>query len=350
VPPSSPSRRAAVTGILTSLAGVALFAWLVWRVGPREIWSGLVQIGWGMALLVVLGGLRLGARALAWRLAMEPPHRLRLRDAFSAVVCGDTIGNVITLGPIVSEAAKLAFVRGRVPMGPALTALAVENVLYTLSVAGMIAAGTVALLYSFELPARLLWVSEAALALLVLGFALTAWALWHRPKVAGTLQARLRIGPESRLYSPLENARRLEYDIYSFAERRRGGVVPIVGTEAAFHALGVLETHVTMWMILGAPPPLLVSFILEGAVRLIAVVFKVVPFQVGVGEAGAGLFTQVFGMGTAPGITLALARKARMGIWSMVGGILLVRHGLTTKAALSEPPRDNGKWQMPNGK
>jgi hypothetical protein len=81
---------------------------------------------------------------------MEPPHRLACRDAFNAVVCGDTLGNVITLGPIVSEAAKLAFVRGRVPLGPALTALAVENVLYTLSVGGMIAAGTVALLYSFE--------------------------------------------------------------------------------------------------------------------------------------------------------------------------------------------------------
>jgi hypothetical protein len=42
-----------------------------------------------------------------------------------------------------------------------------------------------------------------------------------------------------------------------------------------------------------------------------------------------------------------------MGIWSMVGGILLVRHGLTTRAALEEAetaPRDNGKWQMPNAK
>jgi hypothetical protein len=289
-----------------------------------------------MVLFVALGGLRLGARAIAWVLAMEPPHRLRLRDAFNAVVCGDTLGNVITLGPIVSEAAKLACVRGRVPLGPALTALAVENVLYTLSVAGMIAAGTVALLYSFHLPDRLLWVSEAALGLLIILFAFVAWLLWRRPKVIATIQARLNIGPLSRTFAPLEKIKRLEHDLYSFAARRRAAVVPIVGAEAAFHALGVLETHVTLWMILGEPPSVLVSFILEGAVRLIAVVFKVVPFQVGVGEAGAGALTQVLGMGTAPGVTLALARKARMGIWSLVGGILLVRQGLTTRKVLEE--------------
>lgn len=340
MPPPSSTRRAALTAALTTTAGLALFAWLVWRVGPDQIWSGLVQIGWGMILLVALGGLRLGARAAAWRLAIEPPHRLGLRDAFSAVVCGDTIGNVITLGPIVSEAAKLAFVRGRVPLGPALTALAVENVLYTLSVGGMIAAGTVALLYSFELPQRLLWVSEAALGLVIVAFAVFAWMLWRRPKVIGTIQARLGIRAESRFFRPLEKARGLEHDIYSFAERRRAGVIPIVAAEAAFHVFGVIETWVTLWMILGTAPSILAAFILEGAVRLIAVVFKVVPFQVGVGEAGAGLFTQVLGMGTAPGVTLALARKARMGIWSLVGGILLVRHGLTTRAALS--PADPG--------
>jgi hypothetical protein len=242
VPSSVSARRAAITSAVTTAAGLALFAWLVWRVGPAEIWSGLVQIGWGMALLVVLGGLRLGARAVAWLLAMAPPHRLRLRDAFSAVVCGDTLGNVITLGPIVSEAAKLAFVRGRVPLGPALTALAVENVLYTLSVAGMIAAGTVALLYSFDLPDRLLWVSEAALGLLVMGFAFVGWLLWRRPKVTATIQTRLGIRPSSRVHGAVEKVRRLESDLYSFAEQRRAAVVPIVGAEAAFHALGVLET------------------------------------------------------------------------------------------------------------
>jgi hypothetical protein len=66
------------------------------------------------------------------------------------VICGDAIGNLTPLGPLVGEPAKAAFVRGRVALAPALTALAIENVLYTLSAAAMIASGMVALLVRFS--------------------------------------------------------------------------------------------------------------------------------------------------------------------------------------------------------
>lgn len=307
--------------------------------GPAQVWSGLLQIGWGMVLIVLLGGLRFAARAWAWTVALEPPHRLRFRDAFAAVVCGDTVGNVITLGPIVSEAAKLACVRGRVPIAPALTALAVENLFYTISVAAMIAAATITLLFSFDLPSALREVSEVALGGLVAGLLVVAWVLWRRPALIGSLPAWLLPGRASRLHSPMEKLRTLEREIYGFAARRRGAVLPVAGAEILFHVFGVLETHATLWMITGTQPPLLDSFILEGAVRLIAVLFKFVPFQIGVSEAGAGALTDIFGMGTAPGVTLSLARKARMGIWSMIGAGLLVRQGLTSRQALEEVAR-----------
>jgi hypothetical protein len=83
-----------------------------------------------------------------------------------------------------------------------------------------------------------------------------------------------------------------------------------------------------LWLILGSPPPLLTSFIVETADRVITVAFKFVPFQVGVGEAGTGLVTDILGLGAAPGVTLSIVRKARMGIWSLAGTALLVRRGL----------------------
>ena len=51
-------------------------------------------------------------RAAAWSLCVEPPHRLPLGEAFAAVVCGDALGNLTPLGPLVGEPAKAAFVRG----------------------------------------------------------------------------------------------------------------------------------------------------------------------------------------------------------------------------------------------
>jgi hypothetical protein len=90
-------------------------------------------------------------------------------------------------------------------------------------------------------------------------------------------------------------------------------------------------------LILGAPPPLLSSFIVETVDRLITVAFKFLPFQIGVGEAGTGLVTQLLRLGPATGVTVSIVRKARMGIWSLIGTALLVQRGLAPSAVLADP-------------
>jgi hypothetical protein len=331
VSPTRSTRQITAAGLLTAAAGTALFIWLIWTVGPREIWTGFQKIGWGLLWILVLGGLRFAARARAWALCIEPPHRLRFADAFTAVVCGDALGNLTPLGPLVSEPAKIACVRGRVSVAAALTALAMENVLYTLSVGAMIAAGTIALLFTAEVPAALREFSEIALACVAAMFAIAGWLVWRRPAVIGTLL------PANRLHgSRIQKLRAVEQQVFTFAARRRDVMLPLVGLELAFHALGVAEKHLTLWLILGAPPPLLTSFIVETADRVITVAFKFVPFQVGVGEAGTGLVTQLLGLGPAPGVTLSIVRKARMGIWSLAGTALIIRRGLSPRRVLAD--------------
>jgi hypothetical protein len=318
-----PARQSRAAGLLTAAAGTALFIWLVRTVGPGEIWIGFQKIGWGLTWIVMLGGLRFAVRAAAWSLCIEPPHTLRFVTAFNAVVSGDALGNVTPFGPLVGEPAKIACVRGQVALAPALTALAIENVIYTLSVAAMIAAGATALLFSVPLPLRLREFSEIAIACIVALFIGAGWILGRRPAVVGDwLPARWVAG------SRLGKLRALEQEVLTFASRRRGAMLPLGVLELSFHALGVIEKHLTLWLILGAAPPLLTSFIVETADRLITVAFKFVPFQVGVGEAGTGLITQLLGLGPAPGVTVSIVRKARMGIWSLVGTALLVRRGL----------------------
>ena len=73
----------------------------------------------------------------------------------------------------------------RSALGPAVTALAIENVLYTLSVAAMIAAGMAALLFVFDLPARAARGQRSGhrrpWSLL---FVLALVLLWRRPALA----------------------------------------------------------------------------------------------------------------------------------------------------------------------
>ena len=322
-----------------AIAGIALFVWLVWwRLDPREIWIGFQKVGWGLAVIVALGGLRFAARAAAWKLCVEPPHTLGFTTAFTAVVCGDAVGNVTPLGPLASEPTKIACVRGHIPIGPALTALAIENVIYALSVGAMIAAGAGALLVRVDLPVQLREASQVAIAAIALMFVVAAWLLWRRPAVVTTLLPVARIAS-----TRIDKLRAVEREILTFVSRRRQAIVPLVGLELSFHALGVLEKHLTLWLILGAAPPLLSSFIVETADRLITVAFKFLPFQVGVGEAGTGLVTRLLGLGSTAaaaeitGVTVSIVRKARMGIWSLIGTALLVQRGLAPRAVLADP-------------
>jgi hypothetical protein len=336
MPRAARTRRPRTTGLLVAAAGIALFVWLVLRVGPQEIWTGFRQIGWWFLAILALGGLRFGARAGAWALAIEPPHRLRFADAFSAFVCGDTLGNVTPLGPIVGEPTKVACVRGSVPLGVAVTALAIETMLYSASVAVTVAAGMVALLYSAALPAALREFSEVALLVIALFFATAAWALWRRPAI---LSRWLLATPARRfpqLQARLERLQAAEEEIYTFAHRRRRSLVSILVLEFSFHALGVIEAFITLYLILGDSPGLLVAFILETTNRVITIAFKFVPFQVGFGEAGSAYITMVLGLTSAPGLLLSIVRKARMGVWALIGTGLLVRQGLTTRRILEE--------------
>jgi hypothetical protein len=323
-------RRATATGIIAAIVGVILFAWFVRQIGAVEIWTNVRQVGWGLAAIIAIGGLRFVARAAAWMLCLDPPHRLPLPEAFAAVVCGDAFGNLTPLGPLVGEPAKAAYVRDTVPLGPSLTALAIENLIYTLSAAAMIAAAMLALIFSFELPERLLEASEAIVAAIVLGLIAALAVLWWRPAILSRLLASV-LPATSASHSRVERVRAVEQQVYAFLARRRAAALPIVGLELLFHALGVLEVHVTWWMMQGAPPPLLTSFILEGANRLITVVFKFVPLQLGVAELGTGAFTSLLGYGVAPGATLAIVRKARILVWTAVGTLLIVRRGLRTR-------------------
>ncbi len=313
-----------VSSALYVVGGLAVLLGVLWTLGIEATWAEVRKVGWIFPAIVALGGLRFLVRAAAWVICLEPPHRMRLRDAFAAVLAGDALGNLTPLGPLVGEPAKATFALRYVAGQPALTALAVENILYTLATAAMIAAGTIALLFTFELPAQIKEFSEIAVAGMGLLIAITLLVLWRRPAV---LSRWIPLAPGAPSDSRVSKLRTLEQDIYSFASRRPGALIPAVLLEVGFHALGVLETHLTLTS-LGTSPSLMTSFIFETASRLLIVAFKFVPLQLGVAEVGMAAFAQLLGMDPKIGAAFSLIRKARVVVWALTGAALLVRSGV----------------------
>src|ERR1051325_10548488 len=126
---SGRSRRFAPLVIICGLLGLLLSAYFVSRAGVGEILSNIQRIGAGFVLILAISSVRYIVRALAWTRCVEPPYRLRFRDAFAARLMGDALGNIVPfVSAAVSEPSKAVFVKDRVPLMVGLSGLAIENI------------------------------------------------------------------------------------------------------------------------------------------------------------------------------------------------------------------------------
>ena len=354
------SKKCAPVGIIFAVLGLLLFAYFVKKAGVAEIVEGIKRLGAGFLLVLVISGIRPVVRSLAWMRCLEGPHRLRFRDALRAYLVGDAMGTLLPLGLIVSEPTKAALVRERVPLVAGLSALAVENIFYSLSVMLFIFAGTASLLFSFQLPKSLRIASMSALAIILLIIPLAYFVIRRKWKfLSGALEYLYGRGIGRRLLETRrERVSSLEDRVYGFYTHNQGRFLSILLLDACFHLAGVAEVYVTLYFISDVPPTLLTAFVLESVNRVINVIFKFVPMRLGVDEAGTGKLTELLKLGTASGVTLAIVRKARVIVWTAVGIALLVPRGLSLRAVAenaqeaiaAEAVKADGEMNVDQGK
>ena len=336
-------RLASVGALLVTLAGLVLFAYTIQHAGVQETLDRVRRMGiGGFLLIVMLGGIRLLVRSLAWVWCVEGSPRLTLRRAFDASLIGEALGNLTPFGTFISEPSKAIVVRSQVPLRAALSGIAVENIFYVLTLNVVIGLGALTFLASFRLDPALREGSFAALAAvaLIVGVALVVIMSRSTP-LSTTLRWVLRGWRQHEWQRTLvERVGLLETRIYSFYGRHRHILLPLLLLEATFHLAGVAEVYVTLSLIaVGAPVTLLQALILESIGRIINIVFKFVPMRVGVDEGAAAVVANVIGLGTATGVTLAIVRKARILCWTAVGVLLLARRGLSIRTVLHDAER-----------
>jgi len=327
-------RRFAPLGILFGLLGLLLFGYFVRKAGVGEIIAGIRRLGIGFLFILAISSVRHAVRSLAWMKCVEPPFVLRFRDALAARLMGDALGNIIPLASIaVSEPSKAVFLKDRLPLMVGLSALAVENIFYSLSVSLFIFSGTATLLLSFPLPKPLRYASIGALVTIVIIVPLGYLVLRQQAKfLSGAIgflgskgiarSAMAKIRPRAEL---------LEERVYGFYSRGQRGLLTILLLESIFHLAGVVEIYVTLLYISPIAASVSQAFILESVNRIINVAFKFVPLRAGVDEGGTGQVSKVIGLAKATGVTLAIVRKARDIFWSTIGVALLLKKGFSLR-------------------
>jgi hypothetical protein len=322
-----------------AVLAVVLFAYTCYAAGPREILDSILRLGpGGFLAIVALSGARLALRSLAWRVSIPAPHRLGFLEAFAAVLMGEAVGNLTPLGTVASEPAKAALVRRHVPVFTSFTALIIENLVYTSTVAVVIVIGAAVFLLEFNVDPAIRWATIGAAAG-VSGFVILAYAMLGAgaqplSRLLGWLSARdlMRGAIERRA----GKVREFESRINGFVAGNRDRVLPLLALEVAFQLAGVAEVYVTLVLIGAGAAGLLGALVFESAGRVVNIVFRFVPLRVGVDEAGGALVGRAQGLPTAVGVTLGVVRKARLLVWTGVGVLLLLHRGLSVRRAIAE--------------
>ncbi len=339
-------KRLKIFGAVLTVLGIALFAYFIYAVGVREILSGIGRIGFGgFALILLIYFLRIACRAASWKLSVNEPYKLGFFDTLPAVIIGEALSSLIPLGILISGTSKAVAVRHRVPMVVGLASVATENLFYSLVTGLFIIFGAIALLRNFELEES--WIITIDVLIVVI-FALIVFALlaivrsWHLISSLCELLYNRHTG-RGVLENGRSQARRFENLIFDFYRTYPRRFLPIFLIQIVFHALGVLEVLFILSRLSAAVPTLNSAFLLESVSRLVTIVFKLVPFLVGVDEAGAQFVAETLALGAGVGVTLAIIRKGRILFWTAVGMILIVRREISLLEILRQSGEIGGR-------
>ena len=319
-----PRTKSAVLNIVVALIGLALLVLTVQRVGgwPAVV-TGVTSIGWWFIVVVGLGAARMTCRAGAW-IACVHDGRLRMRDAFGAILAGDTAGNLTPLGVFASEPTKILMTRAHLSTVVSVASVAVENAFYTASVLMVLLAGTWIFLQRTDVPAGLEQIAEIVLIAVAIAASTAVWAARTRPAVLSRL-APLVARLAGRAALPADAVRAVEMRIYDVLHWPLGRLVHVASWEALFHVLAVAEVWVVLRLLpTGRELSLADAFLMESAGRFVTVAFKFVPYRLGIDEAGSGAVAEVLGLSAASGVTLALVRRLRILVLNAIGVLRLL--------------------------
>jgi hypothetical protein len=310
------ARRQAIVTTAGAALGVGLFVWAVQRVGVTALVDAVRRVGWGLLAIIAIGGLRFVVRAQCWRWCLPPGMSLDFPHAFSAYLAGDAVGNVTPFGLLASEPTKVLLTRHHLATLDSAASLTVENILYACSVLAMLAFGLSLMLVTVPLPGAVRWSVLGGL-LIIIAIATTAFLVLRAP-VDATGQPRSSW--RGRLL-------RLRGEVSAFVAGHPMRLARVFSLQIVFHALAVFETFLTLEWLLGAQSPSAVQAILfETVNRLTIVLFKFVPFRIGIDEVTAGAAASLFAMTAAAGVSLAIIRRARVLFWSAIGLLLIALH------------------------
>ncbi|MBN1197346.1 MAG: flippase-like domain-containing protein [Candidatus Aminicenantes bacterium] len=311
--------RGRILRLVLTLAGLAVLAVLIDRVGIAAIWTHIRRFGPWFLFTVPLGAVWMLVQSLAWNRVQAVFHPgLSTGWLWRVKVTAEALNTLLPTANLGGDALRAWLIRHRVSLSKALPGVLVDKTFEF--AAGMIfmATGLITAVLFYPLPRSLL-----APALICLGLACLGIMLLVAFQVLGIWRVLIRLFgwfPTARrlLERRRDRIRQLDADLLRFY---RSGAVRI-STVLALHFLARLLGAVEMLVILralGLSVGFAAALFVTAMVTVANTIFFVFPGQWGVYEGAGVLVLGLLGAGAEMGLGMGLIRRIRRLVFVLLG-------------------------------
>lgn len=312
--------------LLAALAGVALCAFLVFRIGPAKLASDTSKLGWWMVLVIALGGVVHIVRAWAWRLTLTgEQHRVSFARLLQLRLISEAAGQLGALGQAFGEGIRVSALTSEIPAASRISSVTLDRGMFIASGAIVTLIGVVASPFVLTLPPA--WRSYTSLfAVALVAFLLTlALALRRRwPIFSGPARLAKKVRRGRRWLESRELLiRSIEDKLFEFHHGTPAAFWSALGLNLFGHALAILEVYLIL-QLMGASIAFVGALIFEALTKVVNIAGSLNPGNIGTYEAGNVLIARAFGLGSDSGLILALARRLRAIFWAAIGAVCMM--------------------------
>jgi lysylphosphatidylglycerol synthase-like protein len=318
------------------LLGVSLLGYMVFRTGPGAVCKQVQAVGWGMAVIIILGGLSQLIKTWAWRQTFACDiSTLSWSRSFGTQLISDAVGQLGFAGKLLGEGLRVSMLSSAVPLANGISSSAIDGGLHAFTAVVVTVLGITATLLLAPLDGRWRVCALLLAAVLIAVVVVSAVAVVRRWQLMGN--AARAIGRLPRLHTLVSSKLLVidsaEHNLLSFCREEPVAFCASLMLNLLWHAMAVLEVYLIV-RFMGADVGVVGAIAMEGWTKVINLVGVLSPGNVGTYEGGNMLIANMFGVTGTAGLTLALCRRARAIFWAAVGATFMavIKRGGSTSA------------------
>ena len=315
------SHKSVIVRTMGALLGLGLLVYLVVRIGPSTLLQQTLAVGWGMLLILALGGFSHLIKAYAWRLTLPSGDgSVTLPRALGLRLISEAAGQLGLAGQVLGEGMRVSLLGSSVPVDAAISSATIDRGLYVVSSAIVGIVGLIGAVMLLPLSNSWKVYSLACCGGLLCFLVLTVIAVLRQWPVLSAVARSLQGVPalRNRLNGTEQTIYSAEQKLHAFHHNSPRAFWTSLALNLCSQVLAIMEVYLLV-SFMGSRIGVVSAFVFEGFTKLVNTVGALVPGNVGTYEGGSMLIARLFHITSAVGFSIGICRRIRGLFWAAIG-------------------------------